>query len=360
MSLKTDIFCLGLGSAGGKLHKCMIELGYKGAVGNGSNQDLTALGDVPTKFRLKGFDGFGGHRDRAVDCLAENEDFLEFVSGISEEIVFVMFGGGGSTGSGCATPIIETLIEDRDEYGVPRKIVCPVIALPASNEPIMKHSNAYQTVLELQELDGIGATFFIRNDVSDDYEYINTTFAKMLDAFLANDSCGETNNFDTSEKKEMLKDGGAFVLSLFSFGKDSTLMMDKLTKDGIFAPVEDDKVCENIAIIHAGADNRDISAGEVIGTVGKPGNVFEGYNGKQTVIAVSGLMYPVSYIGKLGELAQEAYRERERNKESAAKKLGSLSFMTAEPVKRPVELAPKKTMSRLEMIKKKSALRQQG
>lgn len=356
MSLTTDSFCLGLGSAGGKLHKRMIEFGCKGAAGNGSEQDLKALGDVPTKFKLQGFDGFGGHRDKAVDCLAENEEFLEFVANIKEEIIFVMFGGGGSTGSGCATPIIETLIDDRDEFGIPRKIVCPVIALPSSGEPIVKHTNAYQAVMELQELDGIGATFFIKNDASEDYDYINMTFAKMLDAFLSNDSFGETNNFDSSEKKEMLRNGGAFVLSLFGPAKDPKMMLDKLTKDGIFAPIEDDKVCENIAIIHAGNNNKDLTASDVIAEVGKPSNVFEGYNGKQTVIAVSGLTYPVSYINKLGELAQEAFNERERNKKSATKKLGALSFMESEPEKAVVQ-KPKK-VSKLDMIKKKRAMRE--
>ena len=138
MSLKSNIFCLGLGSAGGKLYKKMLDFQYKGAAGNGSEQDLKALGDVPSKFRLQGFDGFGGHRDKAVDCLAENEEFLDFVAGIKEEIVFVLFGGGGSTGSGCAAPVIETLLEERDENGYPKKIVCPVIALPSSNEAIIK------------------------------------------------------------------------------------------------------------------------------------------------------------------------------------------------------------------------------
>ena len=356
MSLITESFCLGLGSAGGKLHKCMILNNYKGATGNGSEQDLKALGDVPTKFKLQRFDGFGGHRDKAVDCLAENEEFLEFVANIKEEIIFVMFGGGGSTGSGCATPIIETLIDDRDEFGIPRKIVCPVIALPSSSEPIVKHTNAYQAVMELQELDGIGATFFIKNDASEDYDYINMTFAKMLDAFLSNDSFGETNNFDSSEKKEMLRNGGAFVLSLFGPAKDPKMMLDKLTKDGIFAPIEDDKVCENIAIIHAGNNNKDVTASDVIAEVGKPSNVFEGYNGKQTVIAVSGLTYPVSYINKLGELAQEAFNERERNKKSATKKLGALSFMESEPEKAVVQ-KPKK-VSKLDMIKKKRAMRE--
>lgn len=357
MSLKSNIFCLGLGSAGGKLYKKMLDFQYKGAAGNGSEQDLKALGDVPSKFRLQGFDGFGGHRDRAVDCLAENEEFLDFVADIKEEIVFVLFGGGGSTGSGCAAPVIETLLEERDENGYPKKIVCPVIALPSSNEAIIKHRNAYQAVLELQDLDGIGATFFIRNDVSEDYEYINATFTKMLDAFLSNESVGETNNFDTSEKKEMLRNSGAFVLSLFGSGKDPKLMLDKLTQDGIFAPIEEDKVCENIAIVHAGRDSRDITDSDVIAEVGKPGNVFEGFNGKQTVIAVSGLTYPVSYVSKLGELAQEAFKERQRNRKSSVKKLGALSFMETEPEKPDIQNTPKK-VSKLDMIKKMQAMRE--
>ncbi len=66
MSLKSNIFCLGLGSAGGKLYKKMLDFQYKGAAGNGSEQDLKALGDVPSKFRLQGFDGFGGHRDKVL------------------------------------------------------------------------------------------------------------------------------------------------------------------------------------------------------------------------------------------------------------------------------------------------------
>ena len=103
--------------------------------------------------------------------------------------------------------------------------------------------------------------------------------------FFLNESVGETNNFDTSEKKEMLRNSGAFVLSLFGSGKDPKQMLDKLTQDGIFAPIEEDKVCENIAIVHAGRDSRDITDSDVIAEVGKPGNVFEGFNGKQTVIA---------------------------------------------------------------------------
>ena len=196
MSLKDKSRFLGLGCYGGKQAKEFIAtLGYKGEAANGSEQDLKALGNIP-KYHLQHFDGFGGHRDRALDCLAENSEFMDFVENIEEEIVFIIFGGGGSTGSGCATIIAEMLLQEKNEDGQPKKIVCPVIALPSLDEPIAKHRNAYQAVQELQELDGLGATFFINNNVGKDYATINSTFTKLLDTFLTNDSYGEINNFD--------------------------------------------------------------------------------------------------------------------------------------------------------------------
>ena len=307
-----------------------------------------------SKFHLQGFDGFGGHRERALDCLAQNTDFMDFIQNIEEEIVFVLFGGGGSTGSGCATIISEMLLEDRDEEGRPKKIVCPVISLPSSDEAIIKHRNAYQAVQELQELQdlGVGPTFFINNDISKDYGYINGTFAKLLDTFLANNSYSDLNNFDESERLEMLRDGGTMVLSLVGGDKEKSVMIEKLTKDGIFAPIERNGVCENIGIIHAGNNDKDIEKSVVISEVGKPKNVFEGYNnGKSTLIAVSGLDYPVSHVSKLGELAQNAYEERQRNKKQSAQKLGNLSFMEDDTPKSNMQ--EKKAPTKLDMLRKR-------
>jgi len=350
MSLKEKSRVLGLGCCGGKQAKeFIVNYSYKGNAANGSEQDLKALGNVP-KYHLQGFDGFGGHRDRALDCIAQNSEFMDFVENIEEEIIFILFGGGGSTGSGCATIVAELLLQEKDEDGRPQKIVCPVISLPSLDEPIVKHKNAYQTVQELQEIDGLGATFFINNNIEKDYATINSTFAKFLDTFLTNDSYGELNNFDESERIEMLRDSGAMVLSLVGT-KDQTLMLEKLTKDGIFAPIENNKVCENIGIIHAGRDNSDINKSNIISEVGKPQNVFEGYNGRSTLIVVSGLDYPVSHIEKIGEMAKTAFEERQRNrKQSTQKKLGGLDFMEDEV---PKAMPEKKTSSKLDVLRKK-------
>lgn len=351
MSLKAKSRFLGVGCCGGKEAKEFYLMGYKSDASNGSIQDLKALGDMP-KYHLQNFDGFGGHRERAIDCLLENADFMDYIQNIEEEIVFVLFGGGGSTGSGCATIICEMLLEDKDDKGNPKKIVCPVISLPSSDEAIVKHRNAYQAVQELQELEDLGATFFINNDIGKDYNYINGTFAKLLDTFLANDSYSEINNFDESERLEMLRDGGAMVLSLVGNDKEQSVMIDKLTKDGIFAPIENNKVCENIGIIHAGNNDKDIDKSVVISEVGKPKNLFEGFNnGKSTLIAVSGLDFPVSHVSKLGELAQNAYEERQRNKKQSAQKLGNLSFIEDD---KPKTIShEKKTSTKLDMLRKR-------
>ena len=349
MNLKEKCRMLGLGCYGGKQTKEFIALGYKGNAVNGSEQDLKVLGDIP-KFRLEGFDGFGGHREKAEDCLVQNSAFINFVENIEEEIVFVFFGGGGSTGSGCATIVSEMLLEQ--DKGT-KRIVCPVIALPSQDEPIVKHRNAYQAVQELQELEGLGATFFINNDSGKDYTSLNSTFTKFLDTFLTNDSYGELNNFDESERLEMLKDNGMMVISLMGTkdnqNLDQALLLQKLTKDGIFAPIESNKICENIAIIHAGRNNADIEKNSIIAEVGKPRNVFEGYNGRSTLVAVSGLDYPVSHVAKLGEIAKATYEERQRDRKHVSK-LGSLDFAEEKESKVTPE---KKVSSKLAAMRKK-------
>ena len=339
MSLKNDVLFLGLGNCGCKQAKVFYEMGYKAMFANGSEQDLKILGDVPNIFRLRNFDGFGGHRERALDCLAENAEFVAALQGVKEKIIFVLHSTAGSTGSGTAPYIEELLTEAKDEEGRSEKIVCPVPTLPAFNEPIGKKQSAYKAMMDIQEMkEMLGATFFINNNSTKDYDRINGNFVKILDSFLANDSYGKLNNFDESEKIEMLRQSGATVLGLFGKEHDRTFMLERLTKNGIFAPIEINKICGDITVVHSGSDSSDITVEDVITEFGKPFNIFEGYNnGNATLICVNGLDYPVTHIKQLGELAQQAFNERNRNRKSV-EKLSDLDFME--------EKAPKVTLER--------------
>lgn len=349
MSLKSDVLFLGLGNCGCKQAKVFHEMGYKAMFVNGSEQDLKILGGVPNIFRLKGFDGFGGHRERALDCLVKNTEFVEALQSVKEKIIFVLHSTAGSTGSGIAPYCEEVLTEQRDEAGNAEKIVCPVPTLPSFNEPIGKKRSAYKAMLDMQDIkDTLGAAFFINNNAAKDYDRINSNFANMLNSFLTNISYGKLNNFDESEKIEMLRQSGASVLGLFGKEHNKAFMLERLSKNGIFAPIENNKSCGDIAVVHSGADDSDISVDNMIAEFGKPFNIFEGYNnGKSTLICVNGLDYPVTHVKKLGELAQQAFDERKRSRETA-EKLSELDFLDEKTFKTTPE---KKTSTKLDALR---------
>jgi hypothetical protein len=224
--------------------------------------------------------------------------------------------------------------------------------LPSSNEAIAKKKNAYQSMLDLQNIDGLGASFFINNNaISGDYERINMTFARMLDAFLDNNTYGELNNFDESERMEMLQQSGSMILGMFGKEHDKAFMIEKLTKNGIFVPIENDKVCGNIAVVHAGQNNTDIDVNAIVSEVGKPYNYFEGYNGGSTMIAVSGLSYPVSHIRQLGELAVRAVEERKRSRQTVGR-LTELNFDDDETIIKP---KTNQTQRKIDILKRRQA-----
>lgn len=353
MKLKEQVLFIGLGNFGCKIAKLFYEKGYKAIFANGSEQDLKLLGDIPGVYKFHNHDGFGGDRSRAVECLSEDEDFVNALQNVKEKIVFVCYAAAGSTGSGTA-PFVEEILLDGDETAATSKIVCPITALPASNEAILKHQNAYQAILEQQEIEGLGASFFINNEANkaDNYEWINNLFVKLLDAFLTDNSSGKINNFDTSEKVEMLKDFGMMIICRLKIDKPEQVIKT-LTEESIFAPVSSKSVCDHISIVHSRNSNSDIRSSELIAQFGQPINVYEGYNGTKTMVAVSGLNYPIGHLNRMAEHAQMVYEERQRNKKLSVQKLQKLDIIGNREEDKSNKPAHK--FSKLELLKQKRA-----
>ncbi len=336
MSLKDKCLMIGLGNCGSKIVKMFNDLGYHTMFANGSQQDLKLLGNIKNVYKLEGFDGFGGHRERAMDCLAANEAFTEALENIKQKIVFLIYSTGGSTGSGLST-IVAAYIQD---YYDGDKIVCTVPVLPSADESINKHRNAYQAMQELMELEHMGATFILDNDSEDDLKKINRIFVLSMNSFLTDESIGEMNNFDESERIEMLAEAGSMMISL-SKGKSVSRILEK----NIYAVRQEDRVCGNIGIIHNGID--DISLDELIADVGKPLNIYEGFGGKSSLVAISGLSFPLDHITKIGSLAVEGQKERQRNRFSAKDQtLPELEFDAIQPKKTAASPKNKKVSSR--------------
>lgn len=307
MELKKNTIIIGLGNCGCKITKLFADMGYTTMFANGSEQDLKVLGNIKGIYKLDGYDGFGGHREKAMECLCDNVEFTDALEKIEQQIVILIYAVGGSTGSGLSSVVAQYI---KDVYG-DDKIIVTVPVLPKENEAINKHKNAYQAIQELMALDGIGATFFLDNNncEGNDLRWINKTFVSLMDAFLTDDSWGEPNNFDESERREMLSDAGAMIIS---YCKDG---IEKLLNGNIFAPMQRDKVCNNIGIIHK--DKNDVEVDTIVAEVGKPFNISEGWGGKCTLIAVSGMSFPVDHVQRLGKLAIDGQKERQRNIEMA-------------------------------------------
>lgn len=328
MNIKSKTLVIGLGNCGCKITKLFSDSGYNAMFANGSSQDLKVLGNVKGIFKLNGYDGFGGHREKAMECLCANEDFTLALENIQQDIVFIIFASGGSTGSGLSSVVCQYLL---DVYGNAKTIcMCPV--LPNVKEDTNKLWNGYQAVSEIAELEGIGATFFIDNNTGDNLKQINRTFYNLLNAFLTDDSWSDRNNFDEAERLELLSESGAMIISRSD--RQYKIIDDLLTRS-IFAPLQDDYVVGKFGIIHGG--KRSISVDSLITEIGKPFNIFEGYGKSATLIAVSGLTYPYSRITELGQLATKAQQERVRSiearKAQTLPKLDLMGMMQPHPKK---------------------------
>ena len=332
--LKEEVFILGIGNCGCKIAKEFLLKGYETMFINGSTQDLRYLGrDIPSNTikKLKGFDGFGGDRNKAIDCLEKNENVITDIQNIRQEVVFVFVSGAGSTGSGLAGYIVNILLgalDNPDNEFYKNRIVVPVVCTPYTNESIAKQRNSYQLIKELIEIDQVGSIIFVDNNTNpqrdNGYAYMNNLLVESLDLFLADDNIGDKNNFDTAEKKMMMRQKGAFVLCLSkATGKDLTKdsILKSIEDGSVFAATEKDKICGNIGILHAGNDETDISHKEVADRIGQPLNSFEGFNAENTLVVLSGLSYPITLIQNIGKLAKEGQAERKNSRKALEKAL---------------------------------------
>ena len=124
----------------------------------------------------------------------------------------------------------------------------------------------------------------------------------------------------------MIKDKGAMIISKLSNEKLNKLV-PSLTSENIFAPLQNDNIVGNIGIINSLGNGVDTS--EIIGALGKPLNVYEGYNAKNTITVVSGLSYPINHIVELGEKAKKI-EEFLKLDETKKREMGRQSRIIAE------------------------------
>ena len=345
--IKENVAFIGLGACGGNIALGFQKKNYHTLFINGSEQDNQALQGARNILRLKGFDGCGGNRKNAELALANNLEIIKEIRKIKEDIIFLVFSTGGSTGSGLA-PIICDLILELNEDEAFSKTICCMAVLPKRTEALQKHINAYQCIKELSEKSGIGGCILIDNNKMDDVMKINGVIVNLLDLFLTDESYSKRGNVDKSERLIMLGQRGALLLSKVCTSKVTDLeILESLFTKNIFAPIEPDGVVEHIAVINSTEEG--ISIEPIKKAVGMPQNVFIGYGAKKTITVLSGLSFPITYLQEIKENAELSHKERIKNRSNSGQ-LQELNLESIVPTPNCNSSVQKK-VSRLEMLR---------
>lgn len=302
-SLVNDVAIVGVGGAGTNIAFRFEKLGYPTIHINSSTQDESAISGAKNIRHLKGFNGCAGNRQLAEKALSENMDIVDEIVNLKESIIYIIFSSSGGTGSGVSPALAEMIAEETD------KTVCCIVVLPDKTEDYDFHVNSYKCCQELLNIEGLGSVMFLDNN-ADSKHNINKNCANMLHAFLTNNSVSELGNVDEQEKRTMIATPGNFVLSVLGNDKaNEASVIERLTTNNIFAPMQKDGKCEYIGIINT--SNKGIKKEEIIKLVGTPRRTFEGYGSDKVITVISGMSFPFDHINNIKAIAKQKHDDRQ-------------------------------------------------
>ena len=267
---------------------------------NSSQEDLSTLAGAKHIYHIKG--GEGAAKDREAAKRLVNADIKNIVNEISntvsEEYIFVIFSAGGGTGSGSAPALIERLSES-----MPGKKICGIAILPSCGESLKAKINAYECFAELVRLPKMNGLFVLDNKTRSDKLALNESFVELFAAMAGLPEYTDMRgNIDTRELKQILDVRGCIQISVLPSGQSSTPKLIESIKNSIFAQAEQDGIIQYIALSAAS----EINAAALYNNVGKPLDLFQGYNGDATICVLSGLSYPYTRLEEIrGQISEE-------------------------------------------------------
>ena len=307
--MKSSIGFIAIGQGGGNIGSLFEESGYTALCANTSEHDLATLANAKHKYLIKG--GEGCHKDRYKAKRLTKDDFSGLLNKIeqtftTEEFIYVIFTAGGGTGSGASPMVIDLLARKMN------KKIGAICVLPARDEPLQTFINAYECLKELEEIDGVGATFVLDNKKSDKFT-LNRAFVELFNSFVdIPQHHSYKGNIDSAEIKHMLSTRGAAVITQLPKAKSDEPGLIKSFKENIFAPMEADSVITYIGL----SSTTDIDMSAVIKEVGQPLDIYQGKNPETTICMLCGLSFPYTEL--------EQMRDRvDGSKETIAKSLSA-------------------------------------
>lgn len=308
---------VGFGQMGGNVVKSIHVKEYPVMAANTAQSDLEGL-DIPEDYKYHILGGYGSSKERkkAKQLLAENncENFDLLINEIKERfkechVIFLMGSSGGGSGSAIVPATKKRLQVETN------KIICVVTCMPDDNASMKEYMNCYEFFQELESIEGGGTTFIIDNNRNKEKLILNEQFACYLDAFLNCETSSARGVVDRAEIENVLSQRGVCIVNKQGSDNATTQTVIERIRDNIYAPLENDGVVANIALVNS---NNNVRLNEIVENVGKPLATFEGWESDATVLAISGCSLPYK---RLEEIKQKI----EDNKDTIKKNLTATS-----------------------------------
>ena len=291
--MRKEIAFLTVGQAGGNIGRLFEALKFNVLHINTCMEDLNTMPEAKHTYHIKDGEGAAKDRDTAKQLVgADIQDLTaEIAKTITEEYVFVIFSAGGGTGSGAAPMLITCLSKL-----MPDKKFGAITILPSAGESLKALINAYDCFSELANLAQINTLFVIDNNNRADKLTLNETFVELFMAMLKMpDYSNARGNIDTRELKEVMGAKGCIVIASLPGGQVTASELADNLNNSIFAQTEQDGIVQYIALSMAS----DINTAALCRSVGKPLDLFVGYNSDATVCVLSGLSYPYARLAAI-------------------------------------------------------------
>lgn len=319
---------VGLGSMGGNVATAFYIKEYPVMVANTAQSDLNSL-DLPEDCKYHILNGYGSSKDRkrAKQLLAENdcENFDLLINEVKErfkdcKIIFLIASSGGGSGSGMLPAIAQRLLNETD------KIICVITCTPDDNASLKEFINCYEFFHELESIEDRGTAFAIDNAKNRNKFVLNEQFVCYLDAFLTSETNSTQGVVDRAEIENVLSQKGMCIINKYGSDNAMTQTVVEKIRDNIYAPLENDGVVSNIALVNS---NNKVRLNEIVQSVGKPLATFEGFEYDSTVLAISGLSFPYQKLDSIKQMIDKNKDIIKRNLTATSERRlsGSIDFL---------------------------------
>lgn len=300
--MKNTIGFLGIGQAGSNITLGFERLGYNAAYLNTSKEDLDSLKYAKHKIHIRGGEGASKNRNAVLRLAAESIDEIlnDITSVITQEYIMLIFSTGGGTGSGLGPAIASYL------SSINRKVIIAAV-LPNSKESPRTCENAYNTCVDISNLQNIGSVFLLDNSNIEDKFALNDIFVKDIDNLLNLNNCSKFGNVDKSEIKTMLTTPGLSIITRQSKAKSTASFIINGLINNIYAKIEN----KSPVIVGVSTTNRSLDFDDIYCEIGYPYDDFRGVSNINTICVACGYQWPIKRLNELKEKAQKINIQKE-------------------------------------------------